>query len=97
MSAAGFEKAKYRQQNLERFYGSLKGTIFALRREVEGYLDDAPDKLKPQFEWHLRNISDAWEAMNRVKPDFSLTKPHRDVRDLDIRRTLAAELELDEK
>ena len=95
MPGPGFEKSKYRQQNLERYYASLKGTILALRREAEGYLEDAPDKLKPQFEWHLRNINDAWDAMNRVKPDFSLTKPHRDERDL--RRTLAAELELDEK
>ena len=95
MPGPGFEKSKYRQQNLERFYGSLRGTIFALRREVASYLADAPEKHKPEFSWYFQNLDDAWEAMNRVKPDFSHQKPHRDERDL--RRTLAQELELDEK
>jgi len=95
MAAPGFEKAKYRQQTLSRYYASLKATILSMRREVEGYLDDAPDKHKPEFSWYFQNLSDAWDAMNRVKPDFSLTKPHRD--EVDLRRTLAQELEFDEK
>ena len=66
-----------------------------MRNEVEGYLDDAPDKHKPFFGWYFQNLNDAFEAISRAKPDFNAKPPHRD--DRDIRRTLAAELELDEK
>ena len=98
MGAPGFDKAKYRQQTLSRYYASLKATVLSMRREVEGYLDDVPDKHKPEFSWYYQNLNDAFEAISRAKPDFNAAKPHWDERDIsDIRRTLAAELELDEK
>ena len=94
-NAAGFAKAKNRERVLSRSYASLRATVHAVRKEVQAYLDDSPEPQKPMFAWYFENLDTAFKALDRDKPDFYAKPPHRD--DRDIRRTLAEELELDEK
>ena len=94
-NAAGFAKAKNRERVLSRSYASLRATVHSVRKEVEGYLDDAPETHKLVFAWYFENLDTAFKALDRDKPDFHAKPPHRD--DRDIRRTLAEELELDSK
>ena len=54
MAGPGFEKAKFRSQNLARYYASPRATVLSMRNEVEGYLNEAPDKHKPEFSWYSR-------------------------------------------
>lgn len=90
--ACNHETARHREMTLARSYGSLRATLYAVRQQAQDMLDYVPPSFQPRFAWYFENLDDAFEAINRQKPDFE--KPSRDEREL---RSLAEELELDDK
>ncbi len=86
------ETARHREMTLARAYGSLRATVYAVRQQAQDTIETVPLSFQPRFAWYLENLDQAFEAMNRQKPDFE--KPTRDQAEL---RSLASELELDSK
>lgn len=86
------ETARHREMTLARAYGSLRATVYAVRQQAQDTIDTVPPSFQPRFAWYLENLDQAFEAMNRQKPDFDEYKLSATERDL---RTLAHELELE--
>ena len=85
------ERAIAKAHTLERQFQNLRASLHAVQLESEAALLAAPENHKHRFTWMHAGLTDAFDALNRRKPE---EPPTRDQREM---RSLAVELELDDK
>lgn len=88
---ASGERAVAKAHTLERQFQNLRASLHAVQLESEAALHASPVNHKHRFTWMHSCLSDAFDALNRRRPD---APPTRDEREL---RSLSQELELDDK